>query len=196
MDIFRTAGCVAAALLLAHSSGIRAAEPIMTADLPAAVVRVDNLAGVLPDHLQFAEARASDVFARIGATIRWIDQEGSVSQRVMPSFTVILVNGDGAKGSGQLASVFVDALGLANPSVRRAHVFYDRVAALNEGTPRTIPSLLGDVIAHELGHLLLPPPGHSWDGIMCPGLETKSWAVKTFTKPQAREVLSRVRALH
>lgn len=168
----------------------------MIADLPAAVVRVDNLAGVLPDHLQFAEARASDVFARIGATIRWTDQDGSVSQQVTPSFTVVLVNAEGAENKGQLASLFVDALAVANPSVRRAHIFYDRVAALNVGTPRTIPSLLGDVIAHELGHLLLPPPGHSWDGIMSPGLETTSWSVKTFTKPQAREVRSRMRALH
>jgi len=74
-------------------------------------------------------------------------------------------------------------------------VLYDRIAALKVTTPRTIPSLLGDVIAHELGHLLLPLPGHSADGIMRPGLETKSWYVNTFTKPQAREVLSRIRAL-
>jgi hypothetical protein len=75
-------------------------------------------------------------------------------------------------------------------------LFYDRIAALNVGTTRTIPSLLGDVIAHELGHLMLPLPGHSADGIMRPEVETKSWHVKTFTKPQAREVLSRVRAQH
>jgi len=168
----------------------------MSADPPAAVVRVDNLAGVLPDHLRFAEARASEVFARIGASIRWVDQEGSASQHLTPSFTVVLVSAEMAEGRAQLASLFVDALGLANPSVHRAHVFYDRVAALNVGTPRTIPSLLGDVIAHELGHLMLPPPGHAWGGIMRPGVETKSWAVQTFTRPQAREVLSRIRALH
>jgi hypothetical protein len=43
---------------------------------------------------------------------------------------------------------------------------------------------------------MLPVPGHSAGGIMRPELETKSWAVETFTKPQAQEVLSRVRALH
>jgi hypothetical protein len=183
-------------MLLVFLSDSEAAKPVAIADLPAMVVRVDNVAGVLPGHLQVAEDRASEVFARIGAAIHWIDQEESVSQRITPSFTVVLVNAQGADGKGQVASLFVDALGATPPGVRRAYVFYDRVAALNVGTPRTIPSLLGDVIAHELGHLLLPPPGHSWDGIMCPGLETKSWAVKTFTKPQAREVLSRVRALH
>jgi hypothetical protein len=189
----KTAGYVGAASLLAFSAEIQAAEPVATATLPVIVVRVDNVAGVLPDYLQFAEGRASEVFARIGARIHWIDQEESVSQHITPSFTVVLVN---AEEHGEGASRFVDALGLANPSVRRAHVFYDRITALNVGTPRTIPSLLGDVIAHELGHLMLPPPGHSADGIMRPELETKSWYIKTFTKPQAREVLSRVRALH
>ena len=189
----RTAGSLGAAILLVLSCGLQASGPAATPDLPAIVVRVDNLVGVLADHLQFAEERASEVFARIGARISWIEQEESVSQHITPSFTVVLENAEG-KGAG--TSRFVDALGLAHPGVRRAFVFYDRVAALNVGSRRTIPSLLGDVIAHELGHLMLAPPGHSWDGIMCPGLETKSWAVKTFTKPQAREVLSRIRALH
>jgi hypothetical protein len=191
VDFRRTAGSVAAVILLAFSSRLQAAKPVAPADLPAIVVRVDNLAGVLQDDLQFAEGRASEIFGRIGAAIRWIDQQQSISQHITPSFIVVVEN---AQGEGE--SLFVDALGLAHPGVRRAYVFYDRIAALSVGTPRTILSLLGDVIAHELGHLMLPPPGHSADGIMRPGLETKSWAVKTFTKPQAREVLSRIRALH
>src|SRR5512138_1140594 len=157
------------------------------------LVRVDNVAAVPPEHVRFAEDRASAVFGRIGATIRWIDQDEAARDRVKALLTVVIVNEEQNQGGG--ASRFVDALGLANPSVRRAHVFYDRVAALNVGTPRTIPSLLGDVIAHELGHLLLPPPGHSLDGIMRAELETRSWALKTFTAPQAREVLSRLRTL-
>ena len=191
MAFRKTAGSVGVAVLLVFSSENEAAQPNGTADLPAIVVRVDDLVGIRMDDLQFAERRASEVFARIGARIRWIDQEESVSQQVTPSFTVVVENGEG-KG----ASLLVDALGLAHASVRRAFVFYDRIAALNVGTPRTIWSLLGDVIAHELGHLMLPPPGHSADGIMRPELETKSWYVETFTKPQARDVLSQIRALH
>ena len=191
MDIGnRTSRYLGAAVLLVLSSGLQAAGPAGIAELPAIVVRVDNVAGVLPGHLQFAEERASAIFGLIGARIRWIDQETSVSQHITPSFTVLLVD------APEATSRFVDALGFANPGVPRAYVFCDRIAALNVGTPRTIPSLLGDVIAHELGHLMLPAPGHSVVGIMRPELETKSWAVETFTKSQAQEVLSRVRALH
>ena len=193
MDIGnRTRGYVGAAVLLVLSSGLQAAGPAATAELPAIVVRVDNLAGVLPGHLQFAEERASRIFALIGARIRWIDQEASVSQHITPSFAVVLL----VDSPAEATSRFADALGFAHSGVRRAYVFYDRIAALNVGTPRTIPSLLGDVIAHELGHLMLPAPGHSAAGIMRPELETKSWTVMTFTKSQAQEVLSRVRALH
>ena len=130
MDISnRTGGYLGAAVLLVLSSGLQAAGPAATADLPAIVVRVDNLGGVLPDHLQFAEQRASEIFARIGARIRWIDQEASVSQHITPSFTVLLVDAP-VEGTSR----FVDALGFAHPGVRRAYVFCDRIAALNVGT--------------------------------------------------------------
>ena len=193
MDLRGTAGYIGSAMLLVFSFDSEAAKPVATADLPAIVVRVDNVAGVLPDYLQFAEGRAAEVFVRIGVRIRWLDEDESVLQHVTPSFTIVLVN---TEGRGEEVSRFVDALGLAHPGVRRAYAFYDRITALNVGTRRTIPSLLGDVMAHELGHLMLPPPGHSSDGIMRPGLETQSWSVETFTKPQAREVLRRVRTLH
>jgi hypothetical protein len=97
------------------------------------------------------------------------------------------------KNSSRAASLFADALGLAEPQVRRAYVFCDRVAALNERASASIPSILGDVIAHELGHLLLPLPGHSPGGIMRPELNLKLRPAETFTKTQAREILSRLR---
>jgi hypothetical protein len=117
VDFRRRAGYFAAAVLLVFFSRILAAEPVAIWDLPAIVVRVDNLVGVLPDDLQFAEGRASEVLARIGARIRWIDEEESVSQHITPSFTVVVEN---AEGKG--ASLLIDALGVAHPGVRRAYV--------------------------------------------------------------------------
>src|SRR5262245_65937096 len=85
-------------MLLVLSSDSAAAKPDAPGELPAIVVRVDNVAGVLPGHLQFAEDRASEVFARIGAAIRWTDQEESISEHISPSFTVVLVNAQGREG--------------------------------------------------------------------------------------------------
>jgi len=91
--------------------------------------------------------------------------------------------------------MFIDALGSADPQVRRAHIFLDQVKALDFRSPRSLGSILGDVMAHELGHLLLPLPGHSWAGIMRPGLNMNLWTMDTFTKAQARQILSRLRSV-
>lgn len=180
------------AILLVSAPGTATAKDLDSLTQSTIVVRVDNLAGVLADDLHFAEDRAAGVFGRIGTYIRWIDQEEAIREGIRAPFTIVLVN---AEKNGGRASLFMDALGLANPTIRRAHVFYDRLAELNVKTPRTISSLLGDVIAHELGHLMLPPPGHSADGIMRPDLETKLWAMKTFTESQAQQIRTRLDTL-
>jgi hypothetical protein len=159
-------------------------------DQPTAVVRVDNLAAVRADNLQFAEERAAAVFGTIGARVVWIDEDSAVRTGIMAPFTLALVDAEQIAGQTRL---FMDALGFAAPRVRRAYVFYDRIQALNVRSPPSIPSILGDVMAHELGHLLLPLPGHSADGIMRPGVNIKLVPTETFTKSQAREILSRLR---
>ncbi|MBS1859968.1 MAG: hypothetical protein JST11_31655 [Acidobacteria bacterium] len=49
----------------------------------------------------------------------------------------------------------------------RAAIFFDRVRALAaKGTPCDLARLLGHVMAHEMGHLLLTQAGHSPQGLM------------------------------
>jgi hypothetical protein len=182
-----------AAAILVVLFALSAVDADAADDAPTAIVRLDNLALVSAGDLDFAESRAAAVFSRIGVHVTWIPEEIAVRDHVTPPFTVILIK----SGSDlTVRPAIVDALGFADPSVSRAHVIYDRVEALTERSQLSAASLLGDVIAHELGHLMLPAPGHSAAGIMRPELETKSWTVMTFTRSQAQEVLSRVRALH
>jgi hypothetical protein len=83
-----------------------------------------------------------------------------------------------------------------------AFIFYDRVAALRTHT-RTLPAMLGRVMAHEITHLLLPRQGHSGMGLMrgewaaddlqiastrCLGLSTKS--VQFMQKEALRRMLN------
>jgi hypothetical protein len=160
-------------------------------DTPTAVVRLDNLALVPVDYLDFAESRAAEVFSRIGVRVTWIDEETSFREHVRPPFTVVLIN----SGAQLLARpAVVDALGFADPGVARAHVIYDRVEALTARSQQGAASLLGDVIAHELGHLMLPSPRHSARGIMRSGVEVHVHALETFTDPEARQIVSRLSA--
>jgi hypothetical protein len=167
-------------------------QHLTTEDRAAAVVRVDAEVAVSADTLQFAEERASAIFSRIGTHLRWIDEETAVREHIAAPFTLVIVNAEHNPGP---AARIEEALGFADPRVHRAHVFYDRIDALRARSADSIPSILGNVMAHELGHLLLPPPGHSSHGIMRPdfGLGTKS--LETFTEPQRREILSRLRQI-
>ena len=158
-------------------------------DTPTAIVRLDNLALIRTDDLEFAEIRAAQVFSRIGVHVTWINEETAVREHVSPPFTIVLIN-SGPELAGR--SSIVDALGFADPSVSRAHVIYDRVEALTARSQLSAPSLLGDVIAHELGHLMRPGPGHSIRGIMRSGVDVHVHPLETFTSPQARQILSRL----
>lgn len=160
-------------------------------DRPTAAVRVDNVAAIPNDYLQFAEVRAEAIFSSIGARIIWLDEDSAIQQQVHPSFTLVVVRIGYAPGRDSRS---VEALGRAIPSVRRAQVFYDRIEAL-KGSSNSILSVLGDVMAHELGHLLLPLPGHSIDGIMRPNVMIRWEPPQTFSKSQAVEILRRLRQL-
>ena len=157
-------------------------------DLVTLPVRLDNVAAVRGGDLRFAERRAAEVFEEIGVRVRWVAVDDvSAGAESAPAFTMIVVNSDLKAGS---ASSFVDALGLANRAVRRAYVFYDRVTKLNESSPRPIPTILGDIIAHELGHLVLPTGAHSKRGIMRAGLDMDQLSIVTFTELEARSILA------
>ena len=119
----------------------------------------------------------------------WIDEDTAFREHLRPPFTIVLIH----SGAQLLARpAVVDALGFADPGVSRAHVIYDRVEALTARSPRSAASLLGDVIAHELGHLLLPSPQHSARGIMRSGVDVHTRPLETFTDSQARQIVSRL----
>ena len=56
--------------------------------------------------------------------------------------------------------------GRASRPIRRAYIFYDRILDHARLTGSNVARLLGAVIAHEVGHLLLPAFSHSPTGIM------------------------------
>jgi hypothetical protein len=159
---------------------------------PTAVVRVDHEAAVSASELQVAEGRAAEVFRRIGTRVTWVDEETAIREEILAPYTVVVMVGRPWHDDGGRARLVDNALGLAAPAAHRAHVYYDRVVAMQGGSRRSIGSILGDVIAHELGHLLLPPPSHSFTGIMRPNVSF-DWPIETFTEAEARQIRSQLR---
>jgi hypothetical protein len=180
------AGAILVVLFLISPVDVDAAD---VTGAPTAVVRIDNLAPVPADYLAFAQSRAAEVFNRIGVHVTWVDEETAFRDHIRPPFTVVLIK---SGPDPSVRSDVVEALGFADPSVSRAHVIYERVEALTTRSRRSAASLLGDVIAHELGHLMLPSARHSARGIMRSGVEVQVRPIETFTDPQARQILARL----
>ncbi len=57
-------------------------------------------------------------------------------------------------------------LAIAHSENMAAYAFYKRIVDLAEHNGADIAALLGHVIAHEIGHLLLPYDSHSSSGVM------------------------------
>jgi hypothetical protein len=101
-------------------------------------------------------------------------------------FTLVLVNIEQSRSPYQRRQ---DVLGFAAPSVSRAWVFWDRIEAAKARAPATA-IVLGDVMAHELGHLILASPGHSFRGIMRGEIPLRMRATETFTKRERLAILN------
>jgi hypothetical protein len=155
-------------------------------------VRVDDKAGVQGSVLHYAKARASEVFEMSGIQIEWIDGKEADRLKVIAPYMIVIMAEAPAKLKAEAEHLGIDVMGQGAPFIGRAYIYYDRVLAFRPIPPRDIISALGDVMAHELGHLMLPP-GHSNAGIMRPTINMRSRRVETFTDSEARELQQRVR---
>jgi hypothetical protein len=130
---------------------------------------VDRLA------LYDAEHQVAGLFAEAGVKITWLDYshqqrrarcqpEDSSADfflRIASAFGTIPQN----SGTDALGQSMIPPTGYGYVPCGTASVFYDRVIAFASVWAPNSREILGDVLAHELGHLLLGPL-HSPQGIM------------------------------
>lgn len=137
-----------------------------TADVnPVVVVRVDDPRGLAGPPLMRAQKLATAVYQRAGVTLQWTLEGTTQPDRVL---TIILTTSMAAP-----ASLATDSMGVA-PSPgdgslgTTAYIFMDKVTAFFESKGVLEHHVLACALAHEIGHLLLPPNAHRPDGIMRP----------------------------
>ena len=139
-------------------------------------VRVENYAGAPGRLLESAQTHAAKIFRDFGAEILWVNcRIGSSGKAENPvcltpngptHLTVRLLPESQAKNF----PIDPGAFGIAQPSTTggfgyMAYIFYHRVGELC-GRRYSQASVLGHMIAHELGHLPLGLNSHSKAGIM------------------------------
>jgi hypothetical protein len=148
-------------LLLLHGGFLFASQRMYVA--------ICDLAGVPGSVIHQSEAETTFAFTAAGVQVRWVgcsDVPKAKEDHGDQLFVVRLQDRIPVPGS---RSVSLDALGRAYTNERGlgyvadAYIPSISLCAEQRGVGREI--LLGFVIAHELGHLLLGP-GHVQDGIM------------------------------
>jgi hypothetical protein len=146
-------------------------------DIPKFAIRVYNYAHVPGKALVEAEQEATIIFREAGLETAWLDCPLSMAEFEdypacqQPSGPADLTLRILSRSMAERDPSGDDALGYALPGQastpgRVANVFYHRVEELARKGQYFEFQILGNAIAHEIGHLLLGSTGHSATGIM------------------------------
>jgi len=176
--------------LLLPGTAARASEPRL-----GVVVHVTDHANHDAGDLARAQAEAKRIFADSDVSLVWADvSEGpkahaceglNLSVALLSPF---LIRQLASQGMGETV------LGSASPSAGRAFVYSERVYARAAGTRVDPGVLLGRVVAHEVGHLLLGG-SHSRSGLMTTGIDTDPLGLRAlFSSREARAIRGRLRS--
>jgi hypothetical protein len=178
----------------------RAGEP--TKDNSQVTVFVNDSANATEQIVLAAERNAGHIFHNAGVGVEWVNcgaQEGSLSQtqcrdtRMSPGLVVRIIPRARTLGDDIFGVSFVD-----HDSGTYADLFFEPIEQLHQrNRDISLAPILGDVLAHELGHLLLGSNAHSRDGIMQPHwtreqLHRVAMGQMRFSKEQAARMRTRI----
>lgn len=213
-----TVGLIVVAGIAGPVQSAAASSPVRSLSF---TIHVRNEAGVDSKTLKEAEKVASGIFQEAGVITQWVDapltsedlHEASVDPRLF-GLSQLRVNILPPAMSDRL-NMPVGVTGLApgaGPDRVLAYVFYDRVEGLaqreaqrqftaqSHGTSArraAAGQILGVVIAHEIGHILLNLAVHTKEGIMrgnwdLHDLREIAYGYLNFTKQQGKVIQSEV----
>ena len=182
-------GLRSSTIVLLVTAALGAAASADAADVPAGLhvaVAICDAQQAPPEIVASAQRIAGDVYGAIGVVLEWTDAGCAAGDH---SLTVNVIT-----RTATAVDVTDLTLGFAEPGTSVATVLYDRVARFARRYHVKRDVLLGYVIAHEVGHLLLPPNSHSWQGVMRPVINLEDAAAKRlrFTREQGQQIVRRI----
>jgi hypothetical protein len=180
---------------LAVSIGVLAAPTAKAQRNETLSIRVlaVNQAEVPDLTLREAERQATRIFSGLGVALLWTNTKPSEPYYEAAAQVRIFIVPDSRTEQHR-------RLAIAQSESMAAYAFYKRIDGVAEHNGVDVAALLGYVIAHEMGHLLLPYDSHAARGVMRTDwdrsqLENMAKGLLTFTPPQAGLLRARVRAL-
>lgn len=159
---------VGLSLLLSVMVCVTSSAADATLPLPVVAVRLINQDPALNAGLVIAKALVERLFERAGLRIEWVPSEPARITSVV--FTVMISPSPAAqRNRDEFAGILgVSTSGRDGARGTFARIFGDRLREFAHAQALDAASLLGCVITHELGHLLLPVNAHAQGGIMMP----------------------------
>ena len=175
-------------------------------DAPAVRIRILDYAPIANDVIAQAQQRVTDIYDIIGVQVLWqttvrpLDLTSSVANTLTaPSEFVLIVL---SPSMSRRMKVARDVVGMAivptQGGGRIAYVLFDRVTRVAKAARSDVTDVLGRVMAHEIGHLMLPDGSHSGSGLMRAGWNIKELhrplqSAFEFTFPQGETIRRRLR---
>jgi hypothetical protein len=153
-----------------------AQNPTTTSLSLEVTISVHDYADVPTVLLAAAEVQAREIFRHAGLETVWLNCSPKLEREKLEpgscyfSDTTHLTLKISPHAMNAKVRDRIDVLGTAYPNEKGtgyfAYVFYDRIQEIAQRR-RLGHALLADVMAHEIGHLLLGSAAHSASGIMC-----------------------------
>jgi hypothetical protein len=191
-------------LILSSIAMVMLSTPLAAAplDLPVISIGLDDYGNVPVGQLIHAQADVAQVYCDVGIEIAWRETRHLSTVTPLartrfttsrPGLTIVILSPDMVTRMGAPSTALGIAPGTVDGPGHIAYVFYSRLPILNVGNDDEI---MGLVIAHEIGHLLLPHGSHSDTGIMrgqwdIRALRRVSLHALGFTQFQAQEIRRR-----
>ena len=157
------------------------------------VVHVDDRVGLPCQDLATAKGVVERILGNVGVSVTWAD--GALSPAVTaapsnPRQLALVISKERTACAQAACEQFDEVLGRAFHFLGRAEVFADQIDAALARRSFDHKIVLGLVMAHEIGHLLLPPGSHSRSGIMRASLDFRLQG--GFTREQAEQIRGRL----
>jgi hypothetical protein len=149
------------------------------------ILLVDNVARLRESELEAAQALASAIFRTAGLEPTWVDCRAPTHAGTQ--MWVVLGSADRSERMIARLQGPADLLGMAPPGSGRVYIFPQRIRHYAALKKRSFEEVLGHVLAHEVGHHLLPEGGHADTGIMRADIGD-AFSTPWFTRLQFRSI--------
>ena len=153
------------------------------------VIHVDNYARIPARERLWAEAEVTRIYARAGVRTSWPTGEDQADAPGL-HVRVQLLSGDMAMRKIRAERLADTVFGEAARGAGIAYIFIHRIASMAVRHRGDFRRILGLVMAHEVGHLVLPSYGHADRGIMRADIGGRSRGDYDFTNEQGAAIRS------